>query len=180
MFRRFGVLHARSLLYKQAELTNLEAKLERLDKADAAGSDKWKNSSYPILGDAEGDDRAKAELMAEIDMKMKEYGMRAPVCILNHNLSLPPDDLLLRDHKLSTLRRPTQRLHRFLFDYFWNEHPVEEDDERFVYKKDDFVCITPHPEFGWFDDILHWLMDRSFLKVCSHYTSDMSHETCVH
>jgi hypothetical protein len=52
----------------------LEVKLEELDKKDAAGEDDWKLGSYPILGDAEGDDRPRAELMAEIDERLKEYG----------------------------------------------------------------------------------------------------------
>jgi hypothetical protein len=75
------------------------------------------------------------------------------------------DDLLLRDHKLCKLKRPTKRLHHFIFNYFYNEHPVTQEDERFLYKKDDFVCVSELSEFGWIDDILHKLMARSFLEV---------------
>jgi hypothetical protein len=38
MFRRFGALNARNLLYFQSELSNLEKKLEELEAADSKDS----------------------------------------------------------------------------------------------------------------------------------------------
>lgn len=39
VFRRFGALAARDLLYRQSELLELQAQLERLDKEDVASGD---------------------------------------------------------------------------------------------------------------------------------------------
>jgi hypothetical protein len=72
MFRRFGILHARSLLYKQAELTELEEQLQKLDEEDQGTSNDWKLHSHINL--SRGDNKIRKELMEKIDMKMKEYG----------------------------------------------------------------------------------------------------------
>jgi hypothetical protein len=77
MFREFGNLHVRSLLYKQAELTDLEDELEELDKADAEEpTSVWKLSSHINLPNA--DNGIRKALMDKIDVKMKEYGMLCP------------------------------------------------------------------------------------------------------
>lgn len=77
MFRKFGRLRVRSLLYKQAELTDLEDELEELDKADSEEpTSKWKLSSHINLPNA--DNGTRKALMGKIDSKMKEYGMLCP------------------------------------------------------------------------------------------------------
>jgi hypothetical protein len=88
LFRRFGTLHARSLLYKQVELTELEAQLDKLDKEDAghldkekqrrldtgAGNNKWRlGHSISLAGGKENEKRR--DLMKKIDEKMEEYGV---------------------------------------------------------------------------------------------------------
>jgi hypothetical protein len=74
MFRGFGRLHALSLLYKQAELTELEEQVEELDKSDAKVREtRWKLHSHINTPDA--DNGARKVLMDKIDLKMKEYGM---------------------------------------------------------------------------------------------------------
>jgi len=86
LFRRFGTLHARSLLYKQVELTELEAQLDELDKEDAgqldkegegntgAGNNKWRlGHSISLAGGKENEKRR--DLMKKIDEKMEEYGV---------------------------------------------------------------------------------------------------------
>ena len=78
MFRGFGRLHALSLLYKQAELTELEEQLEEqleeLDKSDAKVQEtKWKLHSH--INTPNADNGARKELMDKIDLKMKEYGL---------------------------------------------------------------------------------------------------------
>jgi hypothetical protein len=73
MFRGFGILHARSLLYKQAELTELEEQLQKLDEADARNSaSQWK--LHTQINFAGADNEVRKKLMEKIDMKMKEYG----------------------------------------------------------------------------------------------------------
>jgi hypothetical protein len=77
LFRRFGVLHARSLLYKQVELTELEAQLDKLDKEDAgkpgAEPDRWKLGHSISLKDGHMNEKRR-DLMKKIDEKLEEYG----------------------------------------------------------------------------------------------------------
>jgi len=74
MFRGFGRLHALSLLYKQAELTELEEQIEELDKSDVKVREtRWKLHSH--INTADADNGERKALMDKIDLKMKEYGI---------------------------------------------------------------------------------------------------------
>jgi hypothetical protein len=74
LFRRFGDLHARSLLYKQAELTELEAKLAKLDGDDNAKEDtEWRVSLSIHHENGKHNEERKA-LIEEIDGKLEAYG----------------------------------------------------------------------------------------------------------
>ena len=77
LFRRFGVLHARVLLYRQIELTALESKLYKLDQEDDESHD---NASSPLPQD---DSRSltkdslidpRITLTEEISKKLEVYG----------------------------------------------------------------------------------------------------------
>jgi hypothetical protein len=78
LFRRFGVLHARSLLYKQVELTELEAQLDKLDKEDegkpGADPNKWRLGHSISLNDGQMNEKRR-DLMEKIDEKLEEYGV---------------------------------------------------------------------------------------------------------
>lgn len=68
MFRSFSRLHARLLLHKQDELTELEQRLDQLDHADS------KVDSYRLLTNRHisGDTERRA-LLREIEIKLNEY-----------------------------------------------------------------------------------------------------------
>jgi hypothetical protein len=83
LYRRFGFLHARLLLYKQDELRRLEMELDNMDQTDA--------KENPIIlqsrrkDDAEVGERKK--LLQTIDLKLKEYGallLDADRCVLGY------------------------------------------------------------------------------------------------
>lgn len=78
LFRRFGILHARSLLYKQVELTELEAQLDKLDEEDegkpGADPNKWRLGHSISLNDGQMNEKRR-DLMKKIDEKLEEYGM---------------------------------------------------------------------------------------------------------
>ena len=74
LFRRFGNLHARSLLYKQVELTDLERELEKLDKKDdASENDEWRIGHSIHLDNGAKNEERKA-LIEKIDRKLEVYG----------------------------------------------------------------------------------------------------------
>jgi hypothetical protein len=79
MYRRFGYLHNRVLLYRQDELCVLQERLETLDEEDEEADPK-------VLKCRERDDEnspKRKDLIAEIDVKMREYGLSynsCPIC----------------------------------------------------------------------------------------------------
>lgn len=71
--RRFGLLHCRLLLMLQAEITELEAKLLKLDKEDAE-NESATNNRLRTIEFQQGWDRTKRELSQELIMKLQTYG----------------------------------------------------------------------------------------------------------
>lgn len=72
LYRRFGFLQARVLLYKQDELREMEDRLDRLDKDDEEDRPKMLRSRE----DDNADDEYRMKLMQEIEEKFSEYGKR--------------------------------------------------------------------------------------------------------
>ena len=78
IYRRFGLLHSRLLLYKQEELRKLEETLLTLDKRDSQSEDGqmrlqcW-SRDQKITGS-----RSRKELMQKIEVKSLEYGRFSP------------------------------------------------------------------------------------------------------
>jgi len=149
LFRRFGTLHSRALLYKQHELTELEAKLEKMDRDDAETVEtSWRNSRSINRRDGEDNEDKKA-LIEEIVTKLEEY-----------------DDLLLRDAGLRKLTRPSKRSHRNFMDWVWTENPFGRVDQQFIFHQNDFVVLDEYDE-SWLDVFMHRLMyyfNRGFLR----------------
>ena len=78
IYRCFGNLSARSLLYQQSELHELERKLEELDREDAKDIDnenaqKAARQWTHYAEDPSDQGRARRTLQAEIKVKIKEY-----------------------------------------------------------------------------------------------------------
>lgn len=72
IYRRFGYIHHRLLLHRQAEICALEAKLDALDDEDATNEDtKYRLHSSEFL---DGDDPTQKALLDELEAKIKNYG----------------------------------------------------------------------------------------------------------
>jgi hypothetical protein len=134
MFRRFGKLHARMLLYKENELTELEKKLDKLD-SEIGGSDEiqWQHTCRPI----EEDESKLYYLMKEIQDKLVEY-----------------DDLLLKDFALRDLPQPRRCNHQSLFDYIYNYKPLAKGAYDNIFHVEDFVTPKNSPVDTCFDDYI--------------------------
>jgi hypothetical protein len=78
LFRRFGDLSARCLLYREVELNDLERKLLKLDKEDKAKEDtEWRVAHGIHHGKGRKNEERKA-LVEEVESKLKTY------CMLNY------------------------------------------------------------------------------------------------
>lgn len=74
LHRRFGDLHARDLIYKEIELTELETELRELDEADNEQPDtKWRNAHSIHHKNGQGNE-LRRDLIVKISAKLKEYG----------------------------------------------------------------------------------------------------------
>lgn len=90
MFRRFGALNARSLLYYQNELAHLEEQLKELEAEDAKSPDGkkatysmnafWLNTAdFEVNGELRDGDMRQRELVLQIRRVLKEYSMGSPI-----------------------------------------------------------------------------------------------------
>jgi len=136
LFRRFAILRARSLLYKEAELTDLEEQLKILDEEDQGD---WK-VAHSIHVDDGDQNEVRRDLMIKINQRLKEY-----------------DDMLLRDRQARQLPKVSKTLYLEFFDYLYTENSLGRDDQRFVNHSDDFVSLSDY-ENSWIDGLLHRLM----------------------
>ncbi|KAH7409599.1 hypothetical protein BKA64DRAFT_665364 [Cadophora sp. MPI-SDFR-AT-0126] len=129
VFRRFGTLSARALIQLQIEITELEEKLQELDKRDAA--DPLLKKRLRGFEGLEGCDNRQRELMEKVQGKLCEYF-----------------DLLLRDTQVRALGQAPERHHLGLFNWVWNNKPLAPGKDAFIFQANDFVSAAKHCEKG--------------------------------
>lgn len=129
IYRRFGYYRNRLLLHRQDELAEIAKHVDELDRADEV--------LYPERHFSRRDDElevdtcARLQLLKRLDAKMKDY-----------------DDLLLREHAIASLTRPTRKDHLSYFNWVYNNKPVVREEYEFLYHRDDFVLIG-NQEDAW-------------------------------
>jgi hypothetical protein len=82
----------------------------------------------------------------------------------NHDI----DDLLPQDIQLRKLHKPSEKMHKTLLNWIFSNRPVVQEDERFIFHRDDFVCFADHAQSNWFYDNLDSYAYRhknGFLRV---------------
>jgi hypothetical protein len=76
LHRRFGNLHARVLLYREVELTDLETQLAKLDKKDNENEkDEWR-IAHSIHHDNGRQNEERKALVEKIAQRLEAYGMQ--------------------------------------------------------------------------------------------------------
>jgi hypothetical protein len=132
MCRRFGVLHARVLLYRQDELADLERRLAQIDHEDSLNEE-----GRQFLSSREMDEEHRQDLVDEIDRKLKAY-----------------DELVLRCQSLIAMRQPARRNFTSLATWIDNEKPLCVEESDFIHRGADFVTLAAPQEDGWFDGLV--------------------------
>jgi len=95
IYRKFGELRARSLLYQQCRLAALEKRLGKFDEQDAADDDigvrdaarTWETLEQRYAAGNEAA-LARMQLLGEIDMALKEYCIRLTLTTVESRLVL--------------------------------------------------------------------------------------------
>ncbi|KAL8912001.1 MAG: hypothetical protein Q9171_002914 [Xanthocarpia ochracea] len=134
IYRKFGWLHNRLLLYLQDELAELEHKLDQLDKATFSDDEDFKLSSR--RDDWIGPSKRR-DLVRQIAQKLEEY-----------------DKHLLRYQKVQAIRRPTIRNQVSLYNFIQNTQSLIEPEYRWIREGIDLAAIARGQEHGWFASFL--------------------------
>ncbi|KAK4032541.1 hypothetical protein C8A01DRAFT_20386 [Parachaetomium inaequale] len=138
IFRKFGRLAARNLLYQQARITKLEKELEELDKQlaeskDMAVKDAARTWEQLVKQDFEGEEHARRHMKLVIEMKeaLKEY-----------------HETLVLQSQVSNLHKPSQRTLNAFRHWFNTPFPVlGGQSKHFLDAKDGLVALTAPRDF---------------------------------
>ncbi|MCJ1363202.1 hypothetical protein MMC16_002309 [Acarospora aff. strigata] len=157
IFRRFSALNAKNLLYLQAELVNLEARLQRY-AADSANS---RNGVYEIdwfaLSRSEKDgDRRQWDTFLEIRAKLKEYNDALCQQVMTSGFGKP------NRRDLDFLRTWQQKAKAEKLFLIGQDHDVWESS-------DDLIALQPRKESDFFSQWLtgafvYWLYRKVVFK----------------
>ncbi|KAF4630953.1 hypothetical protein G7Y89_g7180 [Cudoniella acicularis] len=138
LYRRFGFLQARALLYKQDELRELEEELDKLDQKDS--KTRPKKLKMRQRDDAENEDRRK--LIQNITKTFQEYA-----------------DLLKSARELAGFNRASHRDYRSVTNYFNSTAPLC-NKESYIYRKEDIITLKPGRENAWLDAVIEDILQK--------------------
>lgn len=120
MHRSFKYCHNRILLQLEVQITELEKKLYKLDKEDAADPDREHRLKW--TEHENGWDTAQEELIGELTSKLMKYV-----------------DILRNQVFLQGLGQPPSRNHRSYFNWLWTRQPLVEGYDDYIFHAYDFV-----------------------------------------
>ncbi|KAI4227341.1 MAG: hypothetical protein L6R36_002484 [Xanthoria steineri] len=142
IYRKFGWLHNRLLLYLQDELVALEFKLNKLDRNTFANDNDVKLKSRREDYNNPGLRRDTVKQIAE---KLKEY-----------------DEHLLRFQKIQAIKRPTLRNQTSFYNFMTQTRSIVSSESKWIREGVDLAALAHEDEPGWF---------AAFLIDLSHKTS---------
>ena len=82
------------------------------------------------------------------------------------------DDLLLREHSIVSIPKPTKRNHRTIFDWVYNNKPLVREEYQYLYDERDFLLLGNHQD-EWlrsFQERIWNLGHVKFFKVKSQHS----------
>ena len=146
LYRGFRWERNRLLLHHQDRIAELSGQLGGLDRADEASQP---YRLYSRRDDEEQPPAQRTHLLRQLARELKEY-----------------DDLLVREHAIATMPKPTKHDHRSLFNWFYNNKPVVWDEYQHLYQQDDFILLGNQQD-GWLRSFEEKILafGRLFTKV---------------
>ncbi|KAF8543351.1 hypothetical protein BDD12DRAFT_234760 [Trichophaea hybrida] len=136
IFRRFGTLRARSLLHKQAELCDLEAKLATIDMAET-------RQVYLSSWRLDGNEQRK-DLVRSIDEKLAEY-----------------DLLLMNFRAVLELPSATEWNLKSVLNWLGGTKPLVAAESEHLNDPADLVALSSTADSG----VLDWLVESGLYKA---------------
>ena len=147
LYRQFDWERSRILLHKQDRIAELSDEIKALDKVDESSQPA---RIYSRRYDEKKNPCTRLHLFQRFETELKEY-----------------DDLLLKEHAISSIPKPTKRNFRTVFDWVYNEQPIVEEEYQYLYQRDDFVLLgEQQDEWGRsFVEKLSSLVHLPFMRV---------------
>lgn len=148
LYRRFGFLQARLLLYKQDRLRALETKLDELDKDD-------ERHCPDILVSRAKDDiivGKRMNLMHEIEVAFIEYGGFPWLHVRKVRLTNEAT-LLCKNRELGEFSKPPPTDYESVQAFFHLNAPLVYE-ETYIRRKEDIITLKPGRESAWLDALI--------------------------
>ena len=167
VYRRFGTVFSRLLLYKQDEISRKEETLQAMDRYDSNRNDNHKYLMSRVVDVERGDPpkewpQSRLELIKDLERLCLEYGDSLATDALGSRLKYFAGELLLKARDLKALNEPAQRdyqsVSRFMSNYGGQLYHKE---SQFITLKDDLVTIRPGREYAWLDGFI-----EGALRIC--------------
>ncbi|KAI4218417.1 MAG: hypothetical protein LQ349_008727 [Xanthoria aureola] len=173
IYRKFGWLHNRLLLYLQDELVALEYKLNKLDRNTFANDNDVKLKSRREDYNNPGLRRDTVKQIAE---KLKEYGQlihlhpSLSISILHTAQAIPiltldTDEHLLRFQKIQAIKRPTLRNQTSFYNFMTQTRSIVSSESNWIREGVDLAALAHEEEPGRFGafliDLFHKISTRA-------------------
>ncbi|OCT49643.1 hypothetical protein CLCR_07483 [Cladophialophora carrionii] len=136
IYRRFGFLRTRLLLYHQDILAEMEAKLDWLDRDDARSPETQRYLSSRREDDLRQGSPRRA-LFQDIESQLEIY-----------------DSLLKRSAQIYQLEEAPTKHRQAVVNHIWSDGTIKERDREYILHADDLVYLNADTEASW----VHWFV----------------------
>lgn len=171
LYRRFGSVFSRLLLYKQDEISKMENMLQIMDRYDEK-NDGERFLMSRVLDIERGDRNEKpalwpetrTQLMHKLEQRSLEYGNwhHIKFTLLMRQTEEFAAELLLKARDLKSLNEPSNRDYASVLRFMENNGgQLYEEESEFIYEKEDLITIRPGREYAWLDGFIERL-----LQIC--------------
>ena len=152
IFRKFGWLRNYALLHLQDEIFHMQQKLERLDKWEETRGDFRKLLSR--RRDYVKDESSRKRLLEDVHNKLAQYGELTRPWDVDAPTDILIDQALLRTQQIQSLKRPTERAQRNLYNMVGNTQSLVGDEAEWTAEGPDLAALGRDVEYGWLNTFL--------------------------
>lgn len=167
LYRGFSYVHARLLLDLQAIISSLERELRKMDECDNESEDGQRHLScaerdmrtHEKVKDKQ---RTRRQVLDELRERISQYGKHLHVVQLGRLSTRLTcvDDILMKSRELVTFQKPTDRDYRSVRTWFYNTHPLVEEEEEYIEYHEDVVTPRSGREWAGFDGLVESFLHR--------------------
>jgi len=167
IYRKFAHSHARLLLSRMSNITDIERQLAIMDAKDEAGgpTTQWQLKCRECF---EGFDTEKKDLLKRLEEEVMAYGMNSSWGFprpYSHGFLL--DALLFNHHRLKNLDQTPRGDHDSLFRWLWRHKPLANGEFDWIFYPRDCVSLLS-PRRNRFEKAIVEHLEKwpsSFLQV---------------